>query len=118
MSLMAALQAILDGAADAEGVALVGMDGIIVEEIKRSPGLDLHVLAAEYCGLWRDMNRVSGGLSLGTTQECVIANEARTLLLRRVTPDYFLALALSRDGNAGRGRFFLRSNAPQVAKDL
>ncbi len=118
MSLTAALQAILDGVADAEGVALVGMDGIIVEEIKRSPGLDLHTLAAEYCSLWRDMNRVSGGLSLGTTQECVIANDARTLLLRRVTPDYFLALALSRDGNAGRGRFFLRYNAPQVAKDL
>lgn len=118
MSLTASLQAILDSVADGEGVALVGMDGIIVEEIKRSPGLDLHVLAAEYCGLWRDMNRVSGGLSLGETQECVIANDARTLLLRRVTPDYFLALALSRDGNAGRGRFFLRYNAPQVAKDL
>ena len=47
MSLTASLQIILDGVEDAEGVALVGMDGIIVDEAKRLPTLDLHSLAAE-----------------------------------------------------------------------
>ena len=118
MSLTASLQIILDGVEDAEGVALVGMDGIIVDEAKRLSTLDLHSLAAEYCNLWREMDRVSGGLSLGATQECSIASDARVLLFRRVTPEYFLAMALAGDGNTGRGRFFLRYNASQVAKEL
>ncbi len=118
MSLATSLQMILDGVEDAEGVALIGVDGIIVDEAKRSPHLDLHSLAAEYCNVWREMDRVSGGLSLGTTQECSIASDTRTLIFRRVTPEYFLAMALGCDGNTGRGRFFLRYNAPQVAKEL
>lgn len=118
MSLAASLQMILDGVEDAEGVALIGLDGIVVDEAKRSPTLDLQSLAAEYCNVWREMDRVSGGLSLGTTQECSISSDARTLIFRRVTPEYFLAMALACDGNTGRGRFFLRYHAPHVAKEL
>lgn len=118
MSLSASLQTILDGVEDAEGVALVGLDGIIVDEAKRSSDLDLHSVAAEYCNLWREMNRVSGGLSYGATEECSIAHETRTFLFRRVTTEYFLAMALGRDGNTGKGRFFLRYTAPQVAEQL
>ncbi len=118
MSLATSLQSILDGLEEAEGIALVGVDGIIVNEAKRSSDIDLNAVAAEYCGLWREMDRVSGGLALGPTQECVIANDARTLVFRRVTPDYFLALAVARDGNTGKGRFLLRYAAPQLAKEL
>jgi predicted regulator of Ras-like GTPase activity (Roadblock/LC7/MglB family) len=118
MSLVTSLQSILDGLEEAEGIALVGVDGIIVNEVKRSPDIDLQAMAAEYCGLWREMDRVSGGLSHGPTQECMIANDARTLVFRRVTPEYFLALSVARDGNTGKGRFLLRYAALQLAKDL
>lgn len=118
MSLAASLRSILDGVEDAEGIALVGVDGIVVNEVKRSPDVDLGTLAAEYCGLWREMDRVSGGLSFGPTQECSISSDTRTLLFHRVTAEYFLALAMARDGNAGKGRFLLRYLAPQVARDL
>jgi predicted regulator of Ras-like GTPase activity (Roadblock/LC7/MglB family) len=118
MSLVTSLQSILDGLEEAEGIALVGLDGIVVNEVKRAPDIDLSTVAAEYCGLWREMDRVSGGLSFGPTQECVIANDTRTLVFRRVTPEYFLALAVTRDGNTGKGRFLLRYAAPQLAKEL
>ena len=118
MNLAASLQSILNDMDDAEGVALVGVDGIIVNEVKRSPGIDLGTLAAEYCGLWREMDRVSGGLSDGSTEECSIASEGRTLLFRRVTPEYFLALSMGRNANAGKGRFLLRYAAPQLAREL
>ena len=118
MNLTMSLQSILDGLDDAEGVALVGLDGIVVNEAKRSPQIDLSAVAAEYCGLWREMDRVSGGLSLGPTEECLIAHETRTLVFRRVTPDYFLALAIGRDGNTGKGRFLLRYAAPRLVKEL
>ncbi|MEW6682200.1 MAG: hypothetical protein AB1451_04650 [Nitrospirota bacterium] len=118
MSLVMSLQSILDGVEEAEGIALVGLDGIVVNEVKRSPQIDLSTVAAEYCGLWREMDRVSGGLSSGPTEECLIANETRTLVFRRVTPEYFLALAIGREGNTGKGRFLLRYAAPQLAKEL
>lgn len=118
MSLATSLQLILDGVDDAEGVALIGMDGIVVDEAKRSSGLDLHSVAAEYSGVWRELDRVADSLALGTTQECMVASEMRTLLFRKVTADYFLALALTSDGNTGKGRFSLRYNAPSVAKEL
>jgi len=118
MSLATSLQRILDGVDDAEGVALIGMDGIVVDEVKRSSELDLHSVAAEYCGMWRELDRVSGSLALGGTRECMIASETRTFLFRKVTADYFLAMALTSDGNTGKGRFSLRYNAPSVAKEL
>lgn len=118
MSLVTSLQSILDGVDEAEGIALVGLDGIIVNEVKRSPTIDLSAVAAEYCGLWREMDRVSGGLSHGPTEECLIANDTRTLVFRRVTPEYFLALSVAREGNTGKGRFLLRYAAPQLAKEL
>lgn len=118
MSLAASLQSILNDMEGAEGIALIGVDGIIVNEVKRSPDVDLNTVAAEYCGLWREMDRVSGGLSFGSTEECSISSEGHTLLFRRVTPEYFLALSMGRDGNAGKGRFLLRYAAPQLARDL
>lgn len=118
MSLAASLQTLLDGVEDAEGVALIGTDGIVVDEAKRTSSIDWGLVAAEYCSLWRDMDRVSGGLSFGATQECAIFSETRTLLFRRVTPEYFLVMAFSREGNTGKGRFLLRYTAPHVAKEL
>ncbi|MEO5656804.1 MAG: hypothetical protein ABIO65_01885 [Nitrospiria bacterium] len=118
MSLSASLQNLLDGVEDAEGVALIGVDGIVVDEAKRTSAVDWQLVAAEYCSLWREMDRVSGSLSFGSTQECPIFSDSRTLLFRRVTPQYFLVMAFAREGNTGKGRFLLRYSVPQLAKEL
>ena len=44
--------------------------------------------------------------------------DLRTVLIRALTKEYFLALAIRPDGNFGKGRFLLRTVGPKMQAEL
>lgn len=118
MSFTESLSDILGGQKETRGVAIVGMDGIVVEEKKRDDSLDLHTLGAECSGLFRAAEKGSVSMDGGAVVEMVITSERFLLLLRKVTDEYFLALVLHPDGNIGKGRYQLRRASPQLKSEL
>lgn len=118
MSLTESLKKITDDIPDALGIALVGTDGIVVEEVKRGDSLDFQSLGAEYCIIFKEVERASSSCALGTPLEVSIVSNETTVVMKRVNKEYFVILVLGSEGNFGKGRFLLRKEIVNLQKEL
>ena len=89
---------------------ILGIDGIAIErQIKDvDPLLDIELIATEFTTLVRRNMRTAADAEMGEVHEMVFVTDLLTLVLRPITPEYFLMLALNHGGNVGRARFELR----------
>ena len=89
---------------------ILGIDGIPIERYTTTlePGLDIEMIATELTTLLRRGMHTATDTALGDLREMVIVTERLTILLRPITPDYFLMLAVLPGGNVGRARYELR----------
>ena len=101
-----------------QAIALVGMDGILIETLPIEDDVNLDLLAAEYAAVIkgaRDAQRECGD---GELQELVFTSDRSLVLSRCLNGEYFLILALGRDGNLGRARFEMRRAGTRILKEL
>lgn len=89
---------------------IVGIDGIPIEGFNSDDGcdLDIEMIATEFTTLLRRAMHTAADTGLGQMQEMVLGTEKATFLLRPITSEYFLMLAIGPGGNMGRARFELR----------
>lgn len=118
MSLSESLRWVMGELEESRGAAIIGMDGIVVEEQKKEGELDLQALGAEFSSLLRSVGKATESVNLGGVTELVTCAEQSLVLLRRVTTDYFLVLVIRSDGNLGKGRFLLRRAGAQLKTEL
>ncbi len=118
MSIGESLQNVIGGFPEARGVALVGMDGILVEEQKTVGELDLQTLGAEFSGLVKSAEAAVESVNPGPSGELVMVSENATFIVKRVTPEYFLLLVSQPDGNMGKGRFLLKRAGERLKSEL
>ena len=110
MSFAETLTGILNRVEGGVAGVILGIDGIPIERRVAVPGrdLDIDVVATEFTTLLRRSMRVASDTGLGDLKEMVLVTELMTYLLRPITAEYFLLLAISPRGNMGRARFELR----------
>ncbi len=118
MSFSDNLRRITESLQDALGVALVGMDGIVVEEQKMDNLLDLSAHAAEFSTVLRQMEEVSESLRLGKAQELSFLGEKGVIVIKKINPEYFLLLVMQSDLNFGKSRFLIKKEVALMEKDL
>lgn len=118
MSFDESLRRITNNIEDSLGIAMVGMDGIVVEEHKKDPLLDLQSLGAEYCAVIKDVERASASLGLGSGKEISVITDKAIIILNRINEEYFLLLVLGSEGNFGKGRFLLKKEIAFLEKEL
>ncbi len=112
------LQRITDEEKDAMGIAIVGMDGIVVEERVVERNIDLTSISAEYSSVLKDIDRVSDSLKFGAVKELVVVTDKAIILMKGINKDYFIIFAIRPDGNIGKGRFLIRRELPRLEKEL
>lgn len=100
------LAGIRDTVDGAMAVSLIGLDGIAVETINDGK-VPLDVLAAEFGGFIRSIRLSNTELNTGEVLQFSLTTEKYITFLSAVTPEYFILLVLSPDGNYGRARFEL-----------
>jgi len=107
----------VDGAVAA---SLMGFDGIAVEtaEVRVPEGMELQTLIIEYSGILSQVRQAAESLQMGKASEVSIRTEKLVAVARPLTPDYFVLLALSPDGNVGRARYELRVASPKLVAQL
>lgn len=118
MSFEESLRRVTNNIEDSLGVAMVGMDGMVVEEHKKDPLLDLQSLGAEYCAVIKDIERVSSSLGLGSGREISVVTDKAIVILKKINEEYFLLLVLGSEGNFGKGRFLLKREIAFLEKEL
>jgi predicted regulator of Ras-like GTPase activity (Roadblock/LC7/MglB family) len=115
-----ALKSMVEKTDGAIGALIMGADGLEVERFLSDDGRDanLDVVAAEFTSLVRSARRSGTDLALGDLGELVVSLENLRLVMRTLTRDYFVVMALKPDGNLGRGRYELRKAELQLAKEF
>ena len=114
------LESIVERTEGSLGALIMGTDGIAVEKVLGEAGLDanLDVAAAEFTSLVRSAQRAGTDTGLGGLRELVISLEGAVMVMRLLSKDYFVVLAMNSQGNLGRGRFELRKAELKLAKEF
>ena len=114
------LETIVERTEGSLGALIMGTDGIAVEKVLGEAGneANLDVAAAEFTTLVRSSQRAGNDIGLGDLRELVISLDKAMVVMRLLSRDYFVVLALSPDGNLGRGRFELRKAELQLAVEF
>jgi predicted regulator of Ras-like GTPase activity (Roadblock/LC7/MglB family) len=118
------LRAIVDGVTDAVGVALMGSDGIPIDQAMGASeaGRVLHeefsAAGVEFGRILDEIRKASDALGGGALRETVVSLARFTLVLHAVDDDTFLVLALLPDGNLGKARYLLRRHLPAIRAAL
>jgi len=94
----------------AVAAVILGIDGIPIERYVDGldSDLDIELMATELTTLLRRSMRTASDTALGELHELVLAADRMSFLLRPITSEYFLLLALLPGGNIGRARYELR----------
>src|SRR5215216_2331570 len=110
MGFLDTLTDVVDRIEGCAAAVILGIDGIPIERQVRDldPMLDLDLVATEFTTLVRRSMRTASDTALGELREMVFVTEVMTFLVRPITSDYFLLLALEPGGNVGRARYELR----------
>src|SRR5262245_23650717 len=93
---------------DLECIMLVGMDGLSIEKVVRKETLNVELLVAEFTSILRNTAQTAMEVEAGALDELILLTEKVIVLLKAITPEYFLMLILSEGGNIGRARFELK----------
>ena len=97
------------------GVALMGVDGIAIEQQMASePAValdaeDIGAAGIEFGRILNEIGKVSDSLGGGALGETVVRLARFTLIFQVVDVENFLVLAISPDGNLGKARYLIRS---------
>lgn len=114
------LEGMVERTEGATGALIMGTDGIAVEKVFLPEGSEanMDVAAAEINSLVRSALRAGNETGLGSLREIVVGFESTQILARLFTPEYFIVLTLTADGNLGRGRFELRKAELALAREF
>lgn len=118
MSFSATLKEIVDSVGGAVSAAVIGLDGIPVEDYTIEKMVNLDDFVAEASAVINAIKTASGTLNLGETEEFSISLNKCILLFRRINKDYYIALVLKPGGNTGKGRFVIKTAVSRLEKDF
>jgi predicted regulator of Ras-like GTPase activity (Roadblock/LC7/MglB family) len=103
------------------GIAGLLMDssGIAIESYARENApFDITVIGVEYGVLLGSIRKASEMLEAGTANEVAISTDKMITIIRTLGTDYFLALAITPEGNFGKGRYMMRIALPKLLAEL
>jgi predicted regulator of Ras-like GTPase activity (Roadblock/LC7/MglB family) len=120
MSFRTHLESVVNQVDGALACSVMGFDGISVDTFQRDEATELELNGAwvEYANLLSQLRQAAETLKTGTVTEVSVNSDKVLTLMRLVSPEYFLVLALRADGNYGKGRYILRVTAPQIRAEL
>jgi predicted regulator of Ras-like GTPase activity (Roadblock/LC7/MglB family) len=113
------LRKIVDNVEGGIAGLVMGFDGIAVESYTREGHkMDINTVGMEFSFILTQIRKAAEILDVGSVQEVSIKAEKLLIVIRVLNPEYFLALALSPEGNFGKGRYLMRVVAPRLQAEL
>jgi predicted regulator of Ras-like GTPase activity (Roadblock/LC7/MglB family) len=115
------IEKLLNGIEGAVSCALMGFDGITVDISSKAAAAgapDIQTLSMEFAHLIAQARRTLESVDAGALEEFTLRTDKLTLVVRLLTPEYFLACAILPTGNLGRARYLMRLSAPALRADL
>lgn len=117
------LQNIVDAMPGALAATLMGVDGLAVATVEREAlehedGLDVSSLLVEFSSVLAQVQRTGEIFAAGPVEEFTVRSERLVTVLRPVSAEYFVALAMRPEGLLGKGRYLLRVHGARLVEEL
>lgn len=100
------------------GAFIIASDGIPVEGYLREDNIDQSALSAEFSVVLKTVQFALENLQMGKMDDISISTEKNRIIVKKITPDYYIVFILHPDGNAGKARFFLKLTTSRIEKEL
>jgi predicted regulator of Ras-like GTPase activity (Roadblock/LC7/MglB family) len=124
MSFESILRGIVDRCSGALGAALMGTDGIPIEQVSSGSlpsgalAEDLGNAGVEFGRILDDVRKASDALSGGALRETIVILARFQLVFRALDSDTLLVVVLAPDGNLGKARYLIRSSLDALMREL
>lgn len=112
------LEKIINNCDGAVGGVVMGFDGIAVDTLSRDEDTDVNTISMEFSFVLGQVRKAAELLEVGNLEEVSIRSENLTFVIRVLSEEYFLGVALKPNGNFGKGRFLMRMAAPELKKEF
>jgi predicted regulator of Ras-like GTPase activity (Roadblock/LC7/MglB family) len=124
------LRTIVEECGGGIGAALMGNDGIPIEEFTASQSPDspatgefgqpveVGTAGVEFGRTLMDIRRASDALGGGPLEETIIRVKGFMLVFQPIDDENFLVLALARDGNLGKARYLIRRHVHAIRQEF
>jgi predicted regulator of Ras-like GTPase activity (Roadblock/LC7/MglB family) len=124
MSFASILQEIVDECGGGLAAALMGADGIPIDQVEASGEVgealsdEVEVLGVEFGRILDELRKAADSVAGGALEEVSIRLANFWVLMRVVDEETYLVLALGPDGNAGKARFLMRRQLMALREEL
>jgi predicted regulator of Ras-like GTPase activity (Roadblock/LC7/MglB family) len=116
------LAQVVDRTPGARAAVMMGSDGIPVEEYEApGSGMDLSTVAVECQRLLEESGKVLGTLEgdlAGDLEELVFRTSRLQLMFHPIDEEYYLVIALDRDGFLGKARYLVAGLLHEIRGEL
>ena len=110
---------IVESVPGGKAAVIMARDGIsIADYVKPGESVDIQTMGIEYTGILEEIRKATEVLHAGRLEELTINSESLLFIVRLITDEYFLALAMAPDGNYGKGRYLVRLAAPRLVEEF
>lgn len=113
------LKKVVDNVDGGIAAVIMGLDGIPVETyVRQQDRVDVNTVAMEFSFILGQVRKAGDSLAVGSLEEMVIKAQRLLLVCRMISPQYFIAIAISPEGNFGKARFLARLATPTLVAAL
>jgi len=113
------LKKVVDNVDGGIASVIMGLDGIAIETyVREGQQADINTIGMEFSFILIQVKKAAEILEVGVLEEVSIKAEQLTLVIRMVSPEYFLATAIGPEGNFGKCRFLMRLASVGLAAEL
>lgn len=119
MAFLEILKELVEGAPAGVAAVIMGTDGLAVRQYAREGArYDVETVGIEYGRVMDEISHASALLDLGTVEEVTVLARGANLMLRMLTPDYYLAFVMDGPANVAKARYLLKRASARARKEL
>lgn len=118
MSFLDTLKELVEGVNGGIAATLMGMDGLSVQQYAGRAEYDVDTVGVEYGKVIDEIKNASTLLNLGSVEEVIVSTAGIDVLLRMITPEYYIAFVVAKTANTGKARYLLRKAAVKAKEEL
>lgn len=112
------LRKVVDNVDGGIAAVVMGLDGIPVDSYIRQNSVDVTTIGMEFSFILGQVRKAGDSLQVGGLEELSVKAQRLMLICRMISPQYFVAIALSPEGNFGKARYLTRMAQPALVAQL
>ena len=113
------LRKVVDNVDGAIAAVVMGLDGIPVESyVRQSDRVDVNTVAMEFSFIVGQVRKAGDSLQVGGLEELSVKAQRLLLVCRMISPQYFVAIAMTPEANFGKARYLARLATPALSAAL